>query len=695
MFGYYYQPLISDMCDMKNPMTGINISIDAARWDIQTRSMFNWVPNNFSSFSYTPYMGGSYDFNGIFNATLAQMNQQNMMQYGTPLFGANGQINMPNFGMANIPQINTSNFQTPETTGVSGGNNEQQKKYTKLVSLLKQLAEYEELSPSKRDELKTAANRPQGKNLEEKYDYLLDVYKSVDKDIRKEFLLQAKSLGADGTYNSANKNSFYEKLLASGYELTTDLDDRIPDLYSTINMLSNDNANGMDKDYILGQLVSPSSCYDILDVVSSWNSEYPSEKLITKVAGKYNSLNAEAKATAKTTYLDPILSSMIKKAQSARTGLSEASKDKINKATEPLKAALNNSKLDKITPELSKAFDNLYIILRLATIEKVRSDAKDYYGEIDSEVFNDDLFKAETEEDLKKEGFTDKQIKDGAVEARNTGSEDEGNGGVDETTTPATPEEKAKAEAEAKKQKAQDFVASDKVEEFTTSDGKTCYEEKVTTGGRNYKRVFLVNPKGELVEWTNVRRGGNKVFKIDSTKPTPTKSVDVETVEQEIATTIEDIADLEYNGKVVARKLCEWTTSEDDKYIKEQLDKVNKDNIMTFMKGIYSNSKFDHKGCEGFIEKLDDDTNIDFDIKKKFIEIFIEAAIEAGMDSTDALIKELRDLVQNGRGGFWGGSNGFNKTISGLPGIWRTNYNEKIDEVMFDIYQKLNGSSES
>lgn len=299
-----------------------------------------------------------------------------------------------------------------------------QRKHNALMSLVKQLKDYEGLTNEEKDELTVAARGTKG-TWEEKYDALKEAYDKVDKSTVKEFLAEGGfklGVSKDIKGNAKDKDSFNNRLLACGYEYEdTAVDKQLDTFYDGIKNLSNEDGTDAGAEGILGGFET--GTIDILDFVSSWNNEYKDNKdakrVIKHIAQYYDKIDDEqSKETAKKKILTPFVNAMIKKANSVKGSLDADSKEKMEKAVDELRKALEETKTgkkDKVNSKLSDAFDTVYLLSRQAAMTKLRNDAKKQYGDIDDEVFNDKLFEDEIIKDLKAEGFSDSDIKDAEV----------------------------------------------------------------------------------------------------------------------------------------------------------------------------------------------------------------------------------------------------------------------------------------
>ncbi|MBQ7411784.1 MAG: hypothetical protein IJW10_02625 [Clostridia bacterium] len=141
----------------------------------------------------------------------------------------------------------------------------------------------------------------------------------------------------------------------------------------------------------------------------------------------YNQIkDEEAKETAKSQILAPLVNELIKESNDVKKSLDSDSKENLNKAIDELRKALEDTKTgenSKVSSKLSAAFDKVYLLTRIAKLKEFQKDATSYYGEIDKDLFNDKLFYDDTINDLETEGFK-KQLKEIISNSSSDGSGD-------------------------------------------------------------------------------------------------------------------------------------------------------------------------------------------------------------------------------------------------------------------------------
>ncbi len=399
----------------------MNIHMNQAWADMQARSTLYMTPTtNWGAFCDYGMPSGGMNFLIDPNYTIGQWQWNNNNNCGFNWGNFNGGFgNMSNpWGNLGWNGGNTSGSgstaQTPEERAA-------QKKYNKLLSLVKQLASDDSKLPAARKEaLDEIAKHPIGKTYEEKLNNLKAEYDRVNKEEIKKFLASKASIkfGIAGE-NATEANSFYGKLQGVGYEFdNSKVDSEISGLYDVISQIKDTQENYQNSS-ILADLAARTGTYDILDVISSWNTQKKDstagdKRIIDLIKKGYDALPSgetgnPARNSVKTGVISPVVNGLINRARDLKDSLDSASQAKITAAMTKLETAYNNTN-DKVDPNMSAAFDELYVLTRKAAIAQLRAEIKESYGAIDPDLFNDTLFEAETVADLKAEGFTDTAI---------------------------------------------------------------------------------------------------------------------------------------------------------------------------------------------------------------------------------------------------------------------------------------------
>ncbi len=604
-----------DMCST-NPMNSLNIMWNAALERSKAQSMVYMYPA-FNMSNFTTYFNGydnSYLTNPFYSMSQVLWNNNNG-QTGNLWNNINTTNNWSNpWGNMWNPSGTTPSADKPETAEEIGA----KRKYNKILGLIKQLKEYEKVSNSDKDQLEAAleADRKNTKGTwTEKYNALKEAYDKISDSTVKECLKQSMELGTEEKPDQAD--AFRIRLESAGFEYEAgSIDEYIGKLANTIQNLSASQPNG-SSDAILGSLGG--NTVNILDVLSSWNTQYKNsetkskKRLITFAAEKYNSIEDKtAKTTYKSTVLDPVVNALRNKANELAANLEGENKEKLQKAIKALDDAYDKVG-DKVPESVTTAFDNLYVLTRLAAIREIANDAKSYYGEVDSDLFNSDLFMDETIADLKAEGFSEKNITSNQLSADDPDAE------------PASAGEEV--------QKLTDKNILKKLDKKVTFDQKEydVYRETEPTGDRKYQRLFIIEDN-KLKELTNCEYKDGKYTKINADIAVERKEIEASSIQSDYDAKQQKIeekikADMVRHGRDTIKKLKGWTSSGDTEQINKYLSKIDKDNVIYFLQGVMETGW----DTEGLMEIMDDD-NADDKItlanKRKLVQAIIDRARE-------------------------------------------------------------------
>lgn len=415
--GWYPSAVNYDMC-ASNPWNSMNLFFNQAWADLGARqNLYNVQAYDLSN----SYLYGNINYNSHLidpRFTLGQMNWQNM-QNGMPnMFGTDGSFNAPwsNTNWNNNPWGGNWGWNGGSTSGNSGSTpqtpeeRDAQRKYNKLLTVIKELKKYDKLTDSQKTELTELAKGLNKGTWEERFEALKEGFDKISNEDVKDFLAQSTTLKIGD-----EDGNFYQELLGTGYEhKDTVVDENIEALRDNIEKLADNNGN-IESDKIAG---SVGSSLDILDVISSWNSKYHNENIIDHIATYYNDIDSEnSKDTARNTALKPFVTALTQKANTLLKGLNDSQKANLEKAIKNLEDAYRLTN-DKIEQTLIDAFDELYLQTRLAASEKVAGKIANHYEGIDDEIFNKEIFVDDTKADLKEEGFTDEEINNRSVGAQ-------------------------------------------------------------------------------------------------------------------------------------------------------------------------------------------------------------------------------------------------------------------------------------
>ena len=635
-FGSYFSKQNWDTCST-NPWNCMNLHMNQMWSHAQVWPSMFYVPN-YDFRGFTPYANNysnSFFLDPMY--ALAQTNAQLLQTTGQGFgvfngMGLSGQTgNWGGLGIGGWPW--GQGVQQPAETSEEEELKKEQ--FNTLKELLNKLVKYEELDSTERSAIKAAlSNVNKKKTYVEKYEVLEKAYKQIDKNTVKEYFKEQKY----EDYNSKKDvvGEYYDKLLGAGFEYDSEVDNELLSLHEAINSVSAKDPNIVEND-IIGNVHKE----NILDVISSWNSEYSDstkateKRVISFMVEKHNKLKQpKEKDTFKRTAIKPFVDAMIAKANEVKGDCSASGAKKIDDAVKALENAYS-----KDINKLSKAFDELYVLLRFASVSAISSDIEKKYGFVDSEVFNKKMFIAETEEDLKKEGFDNTSSAVESVTKPDDGKK------PSKTTKPQTPEEKEEAFAESGAVNETDF-------EY---EGHTIYEESESTGSRNYKRIFIV-VNGEVTELENGLIKDNELQKIKGKTIEKTKTT-AEAVEKAVEEKLEKLDEARkikeskqerkdaYNaGRDVYDRVNGMNTNYTDyTQINQALSEVTEDTVIDFLDGFNSG-----KSWEGIIEYLDDeydDGAISMDNKRHLIDTFIKKAKSLGLeDDTD--LKNLENILK-------------------------------------------------
>ena len=596
----------------------------------------NFYFPRYCSNNFTPYGNGtnySYLTNPYYSI--------DQMHWGTPNWNNlpwnnNSNNNMWSPWGWNGSQTNSSN------NSDSSSNTTANRKYNRLYSLVNQLKEFKHLQESDRDAL-VDAMKAKG-TTEEKYKELLDAYNQINKDTVLRFLAE------EGHQLSVSKNTndtFYKRLLSAGFEKDTDLDEKLADFYNDIKTLKDKDAKAEIAEGLIGLI---GTSYDILDVISSWNSKYNdgdknSSRMIQHIANYYDKLeDNNSKETVKNQILVPLVDKLITKANNIKGDLDKNAQKKIKIAINKLQNTLNNTD-NKISDNLSKHFDNLYLLTRQGAMTIFRNDAKSYYGEIDSDVFNNNLFDEEITEDLKDEGFSDQEISNTKVNISHRLDSDNNDGTINETDE----DEFKNIDKKSANEQIKILMNNGIIEKLDKKSGKlTIYQETSMTGDSNgdgvadYHKLFLIK-NGKLAEWKNVKHDeNNKYVKLNQSKNPSIKYIKaseiIEASEEAVNFEIEANNNINNNepnfdeehpawtrGEEIAGLLIGNTMKEDNQDALEKIKEIKADNVFITLAGYEDDDALGHDIIEQIVREGD---NTSRDDKIKMIKHILKCAVE-------------------------------------------------------------------
>lgn len=548
-------------------MDAMNLSMNQYFADTMARSTLYMTPTmNWGSF--TNYGSSSSNMDFLLNPNYT-INQWQWNQGNNGLGWNNcGGMNWNNpwgLNLGNTPSTPSTPTNTPEERTMMT-------KYNKLVALAKQLSNpNNKMKFANKEALYDAATHPNGKTYQEKYDNLYAEYKKVGKSVVKKFLTSNNSIGLSIKGTESENESFYNELTSVGYEFSNSaVDSKINNLLTTLSGIADEQANYESNDIIadLGaaEELKETNRYDILDIISSWNTQMKNsngnERIIKLIAKKYNSLtNASTKEDVKKHVLEPFVNNLLNKAIKLKSELDAASQVRMENAMFELSTELSE---DGITSSLSDKFDDLYILCRKAAIAQLRSDINNTYSDIDSDLFNDNLFEDETTEDLVAEGFDNTRINNIRIQPQNSENDDTNN---------------TQAELNAVKSLISHEEILTKQSQQVKIDGTNCDVYKETKGE---ERTFVL-VDGYLYEYKNGNKGSKVSASEIETANEISEKYDI------LQTTKTDAKD---SGAKIWDKLSGYTTNDDWKTIKKELESINETNVLYMLSGTNHASGF-------------------------------------------------------------------------------------------------------
>ena len=707
------------MCST-NPMNSLNIM-----WNqLGTKSLANSMMYHYPVFSmnnFTPFFNGTsndYLTNPFYSVAQTMWN---FNQSGNTIWGGSNN-NM--FGNMDFSKM-WGNFTGSGSSSSVGDERtktaeqiEYQRKYNKLLSLMKQLKDAEEITSAQKDIINAAIvadNENSKGEWKDKFNALKKAYDKIDDKNIKKYLV--KNMDASVNGESGAENSFRVQLTDAGYEYTaTDVDTKLNALVCAIDELSDSNpriSNGL-----IDALDIESADTNILDLISSWNSEkgnlnVGNKRIMAYIADKYNDskIKDESREEIKTSLVKPLYLSLINKAKDLANQLEGEEIDNLNNAITTL--ATEYEKLDKnMSTSFVQAFDNLYVATRWAAIKVIEKEADEYYGEIDSKFFNNELFDDDVKKDLISEGFSKTEIDAQKVNYAAIKHNDKDDGGNDNEDFGDTPEKQIEY------LKSEGLVET--LEGKTYVGGETVYRETTPTGENGKAKLFIIKD-GKLYELTDPVLNANGKYSAEALKEVDADDIktahDEKIAEEEAAAEkaadeeAKELVDIREKGIEVSRKLCGWTSKKDTEKIAEVLQKINKDNVLEFFDGAFEHSSLNENAVrnkkrykiEGIIEKMSDDsrhnTHITKELVVNLVNAFLAKAAEMGLEKTTEyrVLAEYLETANKAEKGFREkvtreDIKGINDRFSSKKNainIWFMTGNYQISEVIDDMIRRL------
>lgn len=400
----------------------------------------------------------------------------------------------------------------PPYQGTPGGSTpddpveaEYKEKYDELKSLVDKLNSTDsKLSKKNKKALQSAINKS-GKTYEEKYNNLNQAYKSISQQDIKDAFTKSTNITVNG-------ETMAKRMQQAGLETeSSDAKGQIASMSSAIAGISNNNGK-LANNMIFGSFATGAGAFDILDVISHWNSQGNAKHLMLAIGEKYNALSdTQAKNLVKTEGVQPLVNALLQKAGGLKENLDADKQVAMQNAMDKLTQELNASSLNFTA--LSKAFDDVYVLSRKAAIIGLRNDLKDEYGETDPNLFSDDMFEAETAADLAKEGFNQEDI-DKAGTTYQASSSTNSSGSTSESDGVSLVESEQDAETVG-------HDVADALIGYTNDDEMAYVKKALQDAGKSNNAIGLL--KG----YYSNNGGGNGFFEQLATESTHFKASDV------------------------------------------------------------------------------------------------------------------------------------------------------------------------
>lgn len=696
--SYWYQsPMLMDLT-----RSSISDTINIAMNEAIDRSI---VMNNWASMPYYDTCSFSrYPSAMDYSCMLNPQYTVNQMSWGNQNwnFGCNNNwMFNQTYGNGYIP-TNSNNDSTKNT------------QYNKLHTLLKQIVKADDIFQANEIDTINEALRNTRGTSEEKYERLLKAYNTLNKDDIRLFLSEhGGALGVcSDLKGKEGDDSFYERLLTTGFEYEdTTVDDLLEEFHSGIAELDCSDAESIEANKLIGFIKDGK--IEILDFISSWNTYFKddsdSARLMEYLGDKYEELDDKsAQDTYKRHVLKPIVNALISKANNAKSSLDSASKTKLNEAIEELRDALDDTD-NKVDKNLSKAFDKVYLYTRQAALAELANDAKNFYGEIDSVVFNESLFEQEMINDLEEEGFYSDEIDATKVTLSERKRRSSGAGNDDNSSDSSERSSNPFKGIDNKTTWEQLSIlqANDVLKKLDFKQNNSSVWQEVTMSGDSdgdgtpdYAKLFYINNEGKIVEWTNTKLDENG-------KPT---KIDSKANQEEVVRKASEIAnggrtsrssrtspdkdenfDPKTAGKEVVELLKGCTGRKDELKIEDILDNIDKDNVLEFLISAYDNGANKKKG-RGLIEKL----RAKGDVSEAKLISMIEDLIKVAEKMDGIKVSDVKDLKQTlndyerDKGDDKNGFKNNHKKASGWQKFWGTcDYEEVIDDELYALVMKM------
>ena len=409
---------------MMMPFIGSGYYYSASNYDLCSTN-----PWNMMNLFFNQMFAGSITETYLYNAPAWSFN--NSYPYPSSGFDTfNSMLNPANY-VQNCPFFRPTN---PTGGGGSGAtcndapNEAARIKYNKLLSLMKAIEQVSGLETDVKAGVSVAIRNTSGSYVE-RYNALKTAYDKVDDNIVKKAIIEKGDLigVTDEISEKSDEDSFKNRLSKAGFEYTgTDMDTKVSTFKGSFDSINSENWKAEDAANIVKDIKEKGT---ILDFISSWNSTYAGDtnRILKHIKTQVNSATSKEETfkAVKQDVITPLCDALIVKAKELNTANDSTIQNYIDELDNKCSSLTENT-----FDDLIGAFDNLYAKIRLVAIEKIETDAINYYKEIDNVVFTNNFFKDYVVEDLTSEGFEVNVPKKAANAAAEAAEEEEENGGA-------------------------------------------------------------------------------------------------------------------------------------------------------------------------------------------------------------------------------------------------------------------------
>lgn len=667
--GFQFNPISAQLCSPYDD--GLNLMWNAGMMKLQTNAMLNQFPSVNGSI-FTPFTWQS-NMNYLLDPryTMMQFNQQ----YGNWGFGGVGSNKGGGFfGNFDLGSFWKNVFGGNNNSNGSNGSKSTDTVEQKQIKAIKRVIDKIKGTEIWKNDLSKAYDEALKKETdEEKLEALKEVIESIDKkELNKAIIADeevSKLLEKSG-YTKSKKDTDWAKTAET---LANDLrTGRNDELARVAGMVKNDNAK-------------------IIPFISAWN-DLGNGNLFKMIAAKASFKSsdkeiwqgaAEAFAKALTT----------EAAEYSNYSSVKTKTQALEKALETMSKDFTKTNIEAIASK----FDALYAEIRVLKAQEADKYIQENYGfinDMQSGVIPDGAVLKATKEDLSKENIS-------APETVLKDDEDED----------ATPFVEQTAE-----EKVNDLVKDGKLVKCNNmtskAKGVTLYRSKEKDSSGKYQYFIIrndelvkvngqVNPNG-YIKGSNGKHISNladaDVSAFDeSALPEKKGTTTTTTTTTKITPTTEpaspeDAYDL---GYYVAQDLIGYTNEDEYNNVKDNLQKINKDNVLEFLRGYYTN---DGGGNGLFLQLALESTRFKNSVVKKVAAALLEALEDESSIKSSEKYKTarrvLKRIAERKDADDFKMLNGDNRW--GWNRIWGIDDLDELDDAIEEILKTLDsGSSET